>query len=223
MATTFFKLIGPTAFRSFRCVWMLEELGIPYEHVTAFPASKCAKKFHPMGKIPALVVNEDWILYESAAINTYLADFAQKFIPEPRTRERAHYDQIVLFLMTEMDASGLWIHSKHERLAQNLGGPCPDAVAEAKRQFERAQHAMEREFVGPYVLGGDFTAADILYVHCLDWATNIEWFSTPSEGRLSGYLPLCTSRPAYQRTIAKRTAEEQARKLKQEAKQSSNL
>lgn len=223
MDTASFKLVGPTLFRCFRCVWMLEELGIPYEHVLAFPATKQAEKFHPMGKIPVLVVNEDWALYESAAINTYLADFAQKFIPEPRTRERAHYDQTVLFLMTEMDASGLWIHSKHERLAQYLGGPCPIAVAEAKRQFERAQHSMEREFVGPYVLGGDFTAADILYVHCLNWATSIAWFPTPTEGRLSDYLSLCTSRPAYQRTIAKRTAEEQIRKLKQEAKQSSNL
>ena len=65
------KLIGPTMFRSFRCVWMLEELNVPYQHVLAKPASAIAKQFHPQGKIPILV-DGDFVVYESAAINTYL-------------------------------------------------------------------------------------------------------------------------------------------------------
>jgi glutathione S-transferase len=184
---------------------MLEELGVPYQHVMAKPWSKQAKQYHPLGKIPALV-DDDFVLYESAAINTYLGDKYQQLVPPPRTRERARYNQYCMFIMTEMDAQGLWIHRKHEALAKYFGA-CPQAVEEAKRQFDKVQAAIVSDFSGPYLLGSEFTAADILYVHCLDWAKSIGWFHDVEEGALVQYLDLCKSRPAYQRAAAKRRAE----------------
>lgn len=201
------KLVGPTVFRSFRCVWMLEELGVPYEHILAKPWSKQAKQYHPLGKIPTLV-DDDFVLYESAAINTYLGDKYKKLVPPSSdTRARARYDQYCMFLMTEMDAQGLWIHRKHEALAHYFGA-CPQAVKEAKRQFDNVQAAMVSDLVsGPFLLGNEFTAVDILYVHCLDWAKSIGWFHG-EEGALGNYLDVCKSRPAYQRAVAKRQAEQ---------------
>ena len=213
MATTL-KLVGPTMFRAFRCVWMLQELQVPYEHILAKPWSKQVKQYHPLGKIPVLI-DGDFVLYESAAINSYLGDKFEQFVPPPRTKERARYDQTVLCLMTEMDAQGLWIHRKHQALAEYFGD-CPGAVEEAKRQFDRVQNVMVQQLgdPGPYLLGNDFTAADILYVHCLDWAKSIGWFAGPQdqETNLQSYLELCKSRPAYQRTVAMRDAEQAAAK-----------
>lgn len=240
------KLIGPTMFRTFRCVWMLEELGLQYQHDTrAKPWSSTAKQYHPQGKIPILVDGE-LTVYESAAINTYLGDkYGGKsdcnyLVPSASNpKQRGLYNQFLLTIMTEMDAQGLWIHRKHEALQQYFG-KSPEAVKEAKRQFDATQEVLMKQLSmnGPYLLGNKFTAVDILYVHCLDWASSIGWFclhdsdgetrieceESPSRSKgdqntLTKYLTLCRSRPAYQRTFVKQKEEQQEEEAHKKAKQ----
>jgi glutathione S-transferase len=61
--------------RSFRAVWALEELGLPYElHMLPFPPRQHARAFleiNPLGTIP-LLVHGDTRMTESAAICQYL-------------------------------------------------------------------------------------------------------------------------------------------------------
>ena len=79
--------------RPFRNIWLLEELGLPYKHVVCKPWSRVARGLHPMGKVPALLVesycldakddNEEkredkFVVLESAAINTFLGDLARE-------------------------------------------------------------------------------------------------------------------------------------------------
>src|SRR3954465_13846414 len=59
-------------------VWMLEEVGVPYElrHVDIMKGAQKEKDFlalNPMGKLPTLV-DGDVVVTESAAIGLYLAD-----------------------------------------------------------------------------------------------------------------------------------------------------
>lgn len=49
------KIIGGAAFRTFRNLWMLEELGVAYSHIPAMPRSPDANAANPFGKIPALI------------------------------------------------------------------------------------------------------------------------------------------------------------------------
>ena len=169
-------------FRAFRCVWMLEELGVPYEHILAKPWGKTAKRHHPQGKIPVLI-DGDFEVYESAVINTYLSDkYNSPLVPsQDNIQERAKYNQTVLVIMTDMDAQGLWMHRKHEALSQYFGSS-PEAVKEAKRQFDAVKQVLVTQLSqpGPYLLGTNFSAADILYIHCLDWAKSIGWFHPPT-------------------------------------------
>ena len=106
-------------------------------------------------------------------------------------------------------------------------GKCPTAVQEAKRQFDVVQAVMVsqlRKGRAHIYWEVTFTAVDILYIHCLDWAKSIGWFTYSQEDEENGkdddalgvYLQLCHSRPAYQRTLAKQTAEEQAEKDKKQ-------
>lgn len=67
--------------RSFRCVWLVEELGLPVEIVYAKRENNKApahfKSAHPMGKAPLLVLEDGKTdLIESAAINEYLLEHA---------------------------------------------------------------------------------------------------------------------------------------------------
>ena len=86
--------------------------------------------------------------------------------------------------MTEIDSQSLWIHRKHEDLA-NVFGEAPTAVQEAKRQFENALDVVAAEIAGDesdgsvdeemYLLPTGFSAVDILFVHCCVWSQQIGW------------------------------------------------
>jgi glutathione S-transferase len=210
------KLIGGATFRSFRPLWMLEELGIPYQHVNASPQSEDVLKYNPLGKIPILVEEDGFVLYESGAIVTYLGDrYRTKnhaLVPPAGTRDRGLYDQTLSVLLTELDAQGLWIHRKHEAMGQFFTY-IPSAVEHARKYFHKTNRALIEQLkdtkAGPYLLGSSFTAVDIVYVHCLDWSAaigwNDKWKNDPVVGQ---YLELCKSRPAYVKTRAVREAEQ---------------
>lgn len=209
-------LLGPASFRSFRCLWMLEELGVHYQHVLAGPQSKEVKKYNPLGKIPVLVEEDGFSLYESGAINTYLGDkYREKnptLVPLAGTKERGLYEQTLSVLNSEMDAQGLWIHRKHEAMG-DIFTHIPEAVTHAKKYFNKTNRALIEQLKngGPYLLGGDFTAADIFYVHCLDWSKTIGWNEKwQTEPTLLEYLDLCKSRPAYIRVKEMRSVEQEA-------------
>ncbi len=80
------KIYGPTASRAARALWIVHELDIPFEHIAV--EMKDLKnpdylKVNPNGKVPALV-DGDFKLFESMAINLYLAGKHGKdgFMPE---------------------------------------------------------------------------------------------------------------------------------------------
>ncbi len=70
------KLYGVPASRTFRCLWMLEEVGVEYELVATNFSDECKtpeyRALNPNGKIPTLV-DGPTVLWESMAINLYLA------------------------------------------------------------------------------------------------------------------------------------------------------
>lgn len=73
-----YKIIGFPRTRAMRVIWMLEELGEPYELDPAMPHSDTVKALNPCGKVPVLI-DGDTVLTESVAICTYLADKHGKF------------------------------------------------------------------------------------------------------------------------------------------------
>ena len=44
-----YKVIGAVRSRTMRVLWMLEEIGAPYEHVAAAPRSDEVTRFNPTG------------------------------------------------------------------------------------------------------------------------------------------------------------------------------
>lgn len=187
---------------------MLEELGIPYEILDDKPLGRRVRSFVKSGKVPVLLEYDNsnkgeepsFVLYESSSINTYLGDkygADKKLVPTAGTRERALYDQTVSCITTELDAQGLWIHRKHEPMGKFFGF-IPEAVEAGKQNFTRMNEQLAEQ-LNPYLLGENFTAADILYVHCLDWSKSIGWHAD-WPANIQSYRELCHQRQAYQVT-----------------------
>jgi glutathione S-transferase len=95
--------------RSSRVLWLLEEIGTPYE-LTEIPGAQRRSvehlARHPLGRVPALELGEGTTMFESAAICLQLADLNLDagLIPSVGSPERALVYQWVVFAVTEIEA-----------------------------------------------------------------------------------------------------------------------
>lgn len=169
------KIYGKGGTRSMRAVWAGKESGLPFEYVEldlleGEHKKDDFKKINPNGTIPALT-DDDFVLWESAAIVTYLGDLASgtNLTPRPGTKERAKYDQWIHFTNCELDAylfnieKHIWRYDEKDRL--------PSMVELMKKDLKKPLNIVEEHLkTNPYLLGDQFTMADIPMAHCLNWA-----------------------------------------------------
>ena len=195
------RLWGIGTGRTFRPHWMLAELDLDYETKQILPRSNGmnAPEFRALserGKIP-LLEDGDLMIGESAAITLYLADRYRDrgvFTPEPGTDERARHDELCFFVMSEID-SALYVIRRHEGLPE-IYGESTVAVKSARAYFLRSGEEMERRLRDgrSYLMGDDFSVADLLLKTCLDWASFVR-ITLPDS--LACYSAAIGKRPAY--------------------------
>ncbi|MCA2013256.1 glutathione S-transferase family protein [Cereibacter sphaeroides] len=195
-----YTLIGATSTRAARAVWMLEELGVPYEHLGVKPHADDVTRHYPRGKVPVLLVDGEPIT-DSTAIIQYLADTHGQFTAPAGTLARARQDMLMHCALDEFDAV-LWTSARHSFiLPEEHRVP---AVKDSLRwEFANNQASMVKRMNGSAYLTGDaFTVADIVLAHCLLWARAAKFEIT--EPALAEYFQRVTERPAFQRAMGKR-------------------
>lgn len=193
-----YTVIGGARSRSLRVLWMLEELGVPYEHVAAPPRSEDVIAVNPAGKVPVLI-EDDVPITDSTAILQYLADKHGALTHPAGTLDRARQDSLTQFLLDEFDAA-LWMAARHSFIlpAELRQSAIKDSL---KWEFERSQKVLVARMAdGPFLMGAEMTVPDIILTHCGSWARVAKFPIT--EGRLSDYLTRMQARPALQRAIA---------------------
>lgn len=184
--------------RSSRLVWLLEELGAPYQiKITNIPrmdgsgASDPANP-HPDKKVPALV-HDNHLVTESAAIILYLTDLFPDAGVGPKIGDPlrgpyltwlAYYAGVIEPTIS-LEFGGLTDHPAVQR------GFSPRATID--RRVSEALSA------GPYILGERFSGADILIASMGQWARKM----LPAGAVVDEYLSRCAARPAMARALAK--------------------
>jgi glutathione S-transferase len=183
--------------RSSRVLWMLEEIGAPYELTQVAGAERRSPAHldrHPLGRVPALELEDGTVMFESAAICLQLADLhPEAGLAAPLgSPERARVYQWVLFAMTELEGPLFrWLAELRE------GG----AGSPARQRFADAATALQAALEGrDWVVGDRFTAADVLCASILSGAQSRELLE-PWPG-LRGYVARAEARPAYARAAA---------------------
>lgn len=199
MSNDSYTVIGSSKTRAARVLWMMEELGLPYQNVPALPSSADVVALNPSGKVPILI--EDGIpILDSTAINQYLADKHGRLTHKAGTLARARQDSLTQFLLDEFDAV-LWVAARHSFILpeERRHSAIKDSL---KWEFERNQKTLVRRMgEAPFAAGEQFLVTDILLGHCLVWARAAKFPLT--EPRLIDYLEKTMARPAFQRAMAK--------------------
>jgi len=197
-----YKVIGGVKSRALRVMWVLEELGQPYDHVAAAPQSPEVMAFNPAGKIPVLV-DDDVPITDSLAIMTYLADKHGALTFPAGTLDRARQDSLTHFIMDELEGP-LWMASRHSFiLPEEMRMP---AIKDSlKWEFERSQTILVTRMAedGPFLMGETMTIADILLAHIGGWAVTARFPWT--EQRLRDHTAMMRDRDGFQRVMAKAT------------------
>jgi len=196
------KVVGLPRSRTMRVIWMLEELGVPYDLVPAEPHSDAARAGNPGGKIPVLH-DGGAVLTDSVAIVTYLADKHGKFSHPAGTLARARQDAMTQFCVDEIEGA-LWTAAKNT-FVHPPERRTPAIVATCHHEFANAMQVLERHLAGrAYLAGDDFTVPDLLVGHCAGWAVTAK-FPMPS-GAVADYLARMRARPALARGMARADA-----------------
>jgi glutathione S-transferase len=179
--------------------WMLEEVGQPYrtellDYNTTMKAP-AYRAINPMGKVPALR-HGDTIVTECAAICTYLADAFPEagLAPPPGDRRRGVYYRWMFFAAGPVDAAatneslGFVMPPGRERMA---GYGC----------FGDVMNALEGAVShSDYVVGDDFTAADIYLGSQIGWG--MLFGSVEKRPAFERYWARISARPAAVRAKA---------------------
>jgi glutathione S-transferase len=186
--------------RSSIVLWMLEELGQPYDVKLIKLSDGDNLKpdylaINPMGKVPALD-HKGTVITESAAICTYLADeFPQAKLNVPvGTPRRGLYLKWLFF------GPGCFEPAVIDRAAPRK--------EEARRgmlgygTFETTMDTVAKAIAqGPWLMGDQFTAADVIIGANIRWGTMFKL--VPERPEFSAYAGRIAARPAAQRAEAK--------------------
>jgi glutathione S-transferase len=188
------KLYWSPRSRSFTTLWLMEETGQPYERVLTDISTGANKTpeylaINPMGKVPALA-DGGAVMAESAAICTYAADrYPQaKLAPALDDPRRAKYLQWLFFAPSCIEPAILQTYLKLEIPAVSA------AWGSATQTFDVLDQALSK---GPWLLGNDFTAADVVIGAGMNFAIRM-FKMIPTRPNFDRYLNACAARPAFQ-------------------------
>ena len=192
-----YKVIGGVKTRAFRVIWMLEELGQPFELIPAGPRTEEAKAYNPTGKVPALLDGQE-LLTDSVAIMQYLADKHGALTAPAGTVARARQDAMTCWLIDEFDAI-LWATAKHS-FVWPKEMRVPEIKASLKAEFTRSASVLADRLEGPFLMGDQITVPDLLAVHCLNWSIGAGF--DPVDKRLAEWASGMRKRDAFKATRA---------------------
>jgi glutathione S-transferase len=193
-------VVGST--RDLRALWTLEETGLPYrvhglDFIKGDLKSDEYRRLSPFQQVPALD-DDGFIVAESAAVVTYIAEKAGKLIPSD-LQGRTRVNQWSFAAMNTVEPTVLQIGFIDFFGDKDPTGKVrrPKLVETADRWFE----ALERELtMRPYLASESFTVADILMTTVLraaQKASLLEQYPI-----IQAYASRCQGRPAWTRTLA---------------------
>lgn len=183
--------------RSFTALWMLEEVGAPYDIVRVdirAPGhpTDAYKRVNPMGKVPALEDGGTGF-GETAAILLYLADkFPNaKLAPAVSDPKRGRFLQWLMYPPATIEPA----------MAEKMLGHKPNPFSSGWGDYDRAMGALEAAMTpGPWLFGEAFTAADLYVASTLSFG--MQFGMIDKRPAFVQFAERARARPAFARASA---------------------
>ena len=192
-------LITKPQTRSISILWLLEEIGTPYEAKIVTTRTADGKGAvdpanpHPHGKVPALV-HDGEVVFECAAIALYLVDLFPEANLAPRIGEakRGALLSRLAYRPGILEPAMMERHLKLQHIDGAMGWARPDEVDALLNR-----HLAENR----YFLGDTFSVADIMVGGAIHYMMMVKLMAeTPVFKEYCGRI---TTRPAFQKAAGK--------------------
>lgn len=190
--------------RAGRIVWLLEELGLPYEmNKMAFHPKDLKsdehRARHPLGRVPVLD-DGDVRIFESGAIVEYILERYRNGGLKPAV-DAAEFP---MYLQWFHYCEGMVMPPVNTIIVQTVLLP-PErrdetALGQAQRLLTRSLAPIDQNLEGKDYLIGDFSAADVMLGHAC-FMSNRLGCVTDEMTNLKAYVERITARPAFQTAI----------------------
>jgi len=207
------------ASRSQRVLWLLEELGVPYEvkryerNAETMLAPETLRAVHPLGKSP-VITDADQTVAESGAIVEYLVDRYGngRLVPPAASPERLRYTYwlhyaegsamppLLLKLVFDRVETGpvpFFIRPIAKAISRQVKKMFIDPQIRLHLDYMEAELGKSTWFAGP-----EFTAADVQMSFPLEAAASRGGLDS-TRPKLMAFLERCHARPAYKRALEK--------------------
>ena len=194
------KVYGAPYSRAGRTVWMAEELGEPYELISKNPRTGETRApemlaLNPNGHVP-VIEDGDFVLWESMAINLYLAQKRNKLWPSG-VEDQALASQWSFWVMTEVEPPLISILMNSMFLPEDQRDA--GAVTKGMEALKAPMAVLNAALDGTdYLLGKAFSVADLNVCSVLGFAHYFQFDFSPYPN-VGAWLQRCASRPAHQK------------------------
>jgi len=195
------QIYGNPRSRAMRCLWMLEEMGEPYQLIeksTRADELQSAEylRLNPNARIPTLV-DGDLVLWESMAINLYLAQKYEGPMHSVGPTVLGLAAQWSFWAMLELE--GLLLELLNHRAVLPEFARDPSYAERDELLLRRPLGVLNNSLRGrDHLAGGNFTVADLNVASILAWGkmARLDLSAHPDVAR---WLDSCLTRPAYGR------------------------
>jgi glutathione S-transferase len=199
------RIYGVARTRAFRALWIAEELQLAYEHVPVEIGEAGARgseflALNPNGRLP-IIVDGEFVLPESLAITLYLAKkYALGTLYSAALEDEARLWQWSFWAVAEVDRGvNIWsLHAIRLPPDERDAALRDEALGVIAGPFKVLDTAVSQN---PYLLGSDFTVADLNVAAVINRAVDMDLSPWP---HLKDWLMRCLERPAARKALALR-------------------
>ncbi|GAB4359684.1 MAG: glutathione S-transferase family protein [Immundisolibacter sp.] len=196
-------LYGQYMSRAQRCLWTLEELGVPYQHVKTNQTLGETRtpeflKINPNGHVPVLK-DGDFILWESMAIAMYLAKkFGQGSLWPAGVEDEGQVMQWALWAATEVEP--FVVNYLRHAVLYPPEKRRPELAEEALEVLPGPLQVLDDVLAGrEYLVGNQFGVADINVSTTLLLADVYKHLGMDRFGHVMAWLDRVAARPAWRK------------------------
>ena len=205
------KLYGQYRSRAFRVCWLLKESNIPYEHVNvtinvpdATAKEDWYRALNPNARVPT-IDDDGFVMWESAAINFYLAEKYKSPLLPPDMANKGRALQWAFFISNDVEADMILVFQHRFRFPPEKRNPKLADEAEPKL-LAKMQVLEDHLKKSAYFQGDKWGMADFIIASVLYALLEMNYDKLSNFPKLKAFLNASTERPAAKEAIKLRNS-----------------